>query len=122
MIANALLCAVFLILVAALAAVTGSMIALALFDLAFGKETPVGAHVTESDDGQSEAVGAEVSMRVAPGRLIIDGRRRGVELRTDILTLRDLLSALARLVGRAQILVAHVAAGFERCESHRSVL
>jgi hypothetical protein len=36
---NALFCAAFLILVAASAAVTGSMAVLALFDLAFGKKS-----------------------------------------------------------------------------------
>jgi hypothetical protein len=48
---NALMSTIFLILVATSAAVTGSMIVLALFDLAFGKKStpPVVADIMESD-------------------------------------------------------------------------
>jgi hypothetical protein len=48
---NALMGTIFLILVATSAAVTGSMIVLALFDLAFGKKSapPVVADIMESD-------------------------------------------------------------------------
>ena len=52
---NALLGTVFLILVAVSAAVTGSMIVLALFDLAFGKKStpPVATEMMESDQLES---------------------------------------------------------------------
>ena len=52
---NALLGTVFLILVAVSAAVTGSMIVLALFDLAFGKKStpPVVTEMMESDQLES---------------------------------------------------------------------
>ena len=48
---NALMGTIFLVLVATSAAVTGSMIVLALFDLAFGKKStpPIVADIIESD-------------------------------------------------------------------------
>ena len=57
-IGHALLTSSFLILVAASAAVVGSIVALALFDLAFGKEKPLKA--AEIESGQEEPKGGQL--------------------------------------------------------------
>ena len=54
-IGHALLTSSFLILVAVSAAVVGSIVALALFDLAFGKEKP--SKAAEIESGQDESKG-----------------------------------------------------------------
>ena len=54
-IGHALLTSIFLILVAVSAAVVASMVVLALFDLAFGKEKP--SKAAEIESGQDESKG-----------------------------------------------------------------
>jgi hypothetical protein len=90
---NALMGTIFLILVATSAAVTGSMIVLALFDLAFGKKStpPVVADIMESDqlkpplELKSPVAGSKPKIKplVAPGGGYRAKRKAGYDPQTQ---------------------------------------